>query len=156
MARYKSSFCPYCKFPIQIHEFDHPKYRSPFQTCPRCKKIYIDKDSIELALDYRPVPKIETSSKILLAMGIVFFLASREYHATWASILIIALGAYLIYKDVSSYNKRREERETLLMESENRLKNKNYIIALYRRGYHIPKKYYHIIENEIESNSTHN
>ena len=160
MAKYKTSFCPYCKFPLQIHKMYFEEYKSPFQECPRCHKVFIDKDAIELGLEYYPlkrVKKILPASIIIGIIGILLLIVgSGDKGAFTRGCMIIAFSAFTIYKSLSTYNERLAEMETLLRESEERLKNKQYLLALHRYGYHIPKKYYHIIENEIESNSAHN
>ena len=116
---YSTKFCPFCKHP---YSFMQPKNQvslgSPIRICEKCKKTFIDKDFVEIGKFgnenlYYP-QKVYPGTIILFIMSIIFagmaiWLIETFYVKIIVSLLIICGGIFLLYCDISEYDKSVEE-----------------------------------------------
>ena len=79
MARYRSTYCPYCKAPITIHEdtgwiyYEH-QFGEPIGTCNSCHKTYNTSRKYWSKMDYSD--KILVFIRFFLAIAILVILLS--------------------------------------------------------------------------------
>lgn len=133
-------------------------YKSPVKKCPKCGTAYSDYRCHELAIE--GIPEDAFRIKKLIALMVIGFLVTyRGYYlmgmhqlnipenSQWflpVSFMLLGgctiLGAVIDMIWIISGAKRKHY-ECLLMESEKRLKDAEYVSILQKLGYTIPEKY---------------
>lgn len=133
-------------------------YGCPFVKCKVCGTASFDKDYREIEADGVRKVDIARLSIVTLFWALPFLLfgglrivktfmkISGEDLTNYILVLVLSLaaicfGAWLIVKDIRSYEKRREIYEKEKFASESRLNNLDYAISLTKLGYNVPEKY---------------
>lgn len=144
MATYYTKSCPYCGYKYQIMDMHKHYYGSPFQICAKCRKGFVDKDFIEMGLlspcEYEP-QRIELISILATAIGglggFLSLILSPEDSVLF--LLVAIIGLCLIAHDIVGYEKRCAQQKEELQQSNARLSNPQYVLALVEIGYDVPK-----------------
>lgn len=144
MATYTTKSCPYCN---QKYEFMAPKglyYGSPFRTCTKCRKVFIDKDYIEVGLNPKTYkPRLINFLSIFFLIGGFLFTWAANYLGGWygsISYFGILFGLFFIIYDIASYKGRLSEYEEELKLSNIRLSDPEYVLTLKEIGCNVPKE----------------
>ena len=128
------------------------KYESPVKFCHRCKKMYIDKDCIELGLEVSPLDR----EKKILPLSIWIFLLGAPFFTFGGEdvkigIVLWCIAGLIVFLSLRSYPRRIEDLKQALAESEERLKDVEYLMILKDNGYYISDKYWQLIKNNYEN-----
>ena len=153
---YHTKSCPHCGFHYSIMQpAKSGFYGSPFRTCSICRKSFIDKDYREIAVSgIRSVDtqRVSTSTALLSIFPALFFAAGLyccfSVGFSPSSVLITAGGAvvlaiviWLMFSEARGYEQRQQYLKQESEQSEARLRNPEYALALKKLGYHVPEKY---------------
>ena len=152
-------FCPHCKCPYESNTYwvsilkpKETSYGSPIKTCHHCKKVFIDRDYHEIAIegikkaDRRRVSYYGCFSCVL---GVGFGLCALISGVILIGCFLIGLGVYSYYREDSAYKERQAMIKIEAAASENRLKNPAYAAILKRLGYSVPSKYLSPAQNDL-------
>lgn len=154
MATYTTKKCPYCKRTYENYSTYTKAYKnhsgSPFITCPSCQNVFVDKEIKEPAL----IPYSESGFAIwryffnyLFPFGIMgglcAYISSTDPDRLATIIAAVCLSIYFILTliDIVNIPKYKEEFRAAYRESEKRLENPEYAIALQAHGFKVPEKY---------------
>ena len=133
---YFTKLCPHCQYKYQIRSPVKQQYGSPFRICVRCKKRFVDRDFIEIALLPPQMirnPKVSLLSIIWLVLGIVFcalLWAPGPILNNTVLVLFPVLGIVLTASDLSGYQERCQYIQNELRRSQARLSDPEYLRAL--------------------------
>jgi hypothetical protein len=122
-------------------------YGSPFRSCSRCGKIFVDKDYKEIALEgIRKIDKKRVSpGAIFFAIGgclvIIAGAVIREPYMLGGGLIWVAIWGSIIVSEVLGHKKNLEYLEQETKRSNERLSNPTYAQALKNVGYHVPLQY---------------
>lgn len=156
MATYYTKKCPHCGYAYSTHHMGKEVvYGSPIRKCVSCQKSFIDKDYVEIELNgVRNVDskRISPQTKAIAVFGgfmvalALFLIVGAPKNdppiTAWACLIFcIAVPAFLIYVDLSSYSQRQKEIKQEAKLSKERLSDPLYAKALKELGYHVPDKY---------------
>ena len=159
---YVTKRCPHCNEQLSFMEPKKIAYGSPFRTCPRCQKTYIDKSYREIAISGKPnvypVSPFSAIMLLFLLFGLVAILS--EYRGD--SFLPICICTFFIIiflismiGDWKSYDERKSAIFLETLHSEQRLANPEYASALKELGYRVPEKYLYPKGDETIKGDTH-
>lgn len=143
MATYTTKSCPYCNHKYTFMAPRGKYYGSPFLTCAKCHQVFVDKDYVEIGLnypeEYKPL-RVNPISIIFLIGGSLF---------TWACISVggfglvsyigAAFGFFFVISDILDYKNRVSEYNDELCKSNERLSDPEYIFALKKIGCDVPQ-----------------
>ena len=138
---YKMKRCPYCGRQIDMAAIGMKfkvAYGSPFRTCPKCHKEYIDRDYQEVALESAKakafrMPKVRPGIlwfEVLLLCSLGMQLTGA-YASMTTVILILAVAVILLVWELHGSAKRQSEWEKELAKeleaSKERLQARNRV-----------------------------
>lgn len=160
--KYYTKSCPHCHYKYQIHDPQKHRIGSPIRKCQKCGKQYIDTDYVELGL--LPPSKIKNpkfSIVSVIAASVCLALASYSWISyphpnNPAAILFLVIAALCIWDvvdDYRTYEKREKEIAEELLQSNIRLSNPYYILALVQINYDVPQAMIYQAEAMIQFNS---
>lgn len=149
--------CPYCGKDISLNYMQREwKYGSPIRVCKKCNQKYIDKRYHEIAVEgINPDTFDLKKSLISLLLGVILLVLSvvingitiftGGYYYSKIAFLGVAGIAIIIFMiiDIIRMKTGLKERrlEKVMLESVNRLQNKEYAHELASVGYNVPEKY---------------
>lgn len=150
--KYTTKWCPHCGKTITFMDPTKHQYGSPFRTCPKCRKGFVDKSFIELACTFEhaeDIPRVTGLSIASIILGAIFLAVAfiRGINDSYGSVFLIGgllflpLSIYSAYKDAKTYQHRVELFKTEMKESEARMSDPEYIRALLEIGYEVPTVY---------------
>lgn len=146
---YKTKRCPYCGKQIDMTAIGMKfkvAYGSPFRTCPKCHKEYIDRDYREVAFESAKakalkMPKVRPWIiwfEVLLLCSFGMQLTSA-YMSMTTVMLILAVAAILLVWELHGSAKRQNEWEKELAgelaASKERLQDPAYLMELKKLDY---------------------
>lgn len=146
---YKMKRCPYCGRQIDMAAIGMKfkvAYGSPFRTCQKCHKEYIDRDYREVALESAKakalkIPKVRPGIiwfEVLLLCSLGMQLTSA-YASMTTVIPILAVAVILLVWELHGSAKRQSEWEKELAEelaaSKERLQDPAYLTELKKLDY---------------------
>ena len=146
---YKTKRCPYCGKQIDMAAIGMKfkvAYGSPFRTCPKCHKEYIDRDYREVALESAKakalkMPKVRSGIvwfEVLLLCSLGMQLTSA-YASMTTVIPILAVAVILLVWELHGSAKRHSEWEKELAKelaaSKERLQDPAYLMELKKLDY---------------------
>ena len=146
---YKTKRCPYCGKQIDMAAIGMKfkvAYGSPFRTCPKCHKEYIDRDYREVALESAKakalkMPKVRSGIvgfEVLLLCSLGMQLTSA-YASMTTVIPILAVAVILLVWELHGSAKRQSEWEKELAKelaaSKERLQDPAYLMELKKLDY---------------------
>lgn len=144
MAVYYSIRCPHCKQVVESGKDRQQQYGSPLRTCRYCGKTYYDPNFIEAGLlnevDFKKLPWSWVNIG-WLAMGAVFLFLGMQKSISVGVIAGIALIAFGLIPFIRklTYNPNADKSlQMAIQESNQRLKNPHYVIALSKVGCEVP------------------
>ena len=149
--KYTTKWCPHCGKTITFMDSTKHQYGSPFRTCPKCRKGFVDKSFIELACTFEHAEDISRitgisivgiiTSVLLLVLAFVGGINGIGSVFLIGGSIFLLLGIYSAYKDAKTYQHRVELFKTEMKESEARMSDPEYIRALLEIGYEVPTVY---------------
>lgn len=149
--------CPHCGKSIAVnYMLNEWKYGSPIKVCKKCNQEYIDKRYHEMAIDgLNPETFDIKASLVFLTFGITCFVASilvtiftlwldRSYYPMMIAIgimgILIVIGMLCnIIAIKFGLKQRRVEKK--MLQSVERLQNKEYAYKLASLGYNVPERF---------------
>lgn len=146
---YKTKRCPYCGKQIDMAAIGMKfkvAYGSPFRTCPKCHKEYIDRDYREVAFESAKakalkMPKVRPGIlwfEVLLLCSLGIQLTSADTSMTTV-IPILAVVVILLVWELHGSAKRQSEWEKELAKeleaSKERLQDPAYLMELKKLDY---------------------
>ena len=146
---YKMKRCPYCGRQIDMAAIGMKfkvAYGSPFRTCPKCHKEYIDRDYQEVALESAKakafrMPKVRPGIlwfEVLLLCSLGMQLTGA-YASMTTMIPILAVAVILLVWELHGSAKRQSEWEKELAKeleaSKERLQDPAYLMELKKLDY---------------------
>lgn len=145
-------YCKQCNCKLLTYEKWQKKYKSPIAICKKCGNEYLDPRCHELAIEGIPQEEFKVSKDFILLLvgGLIawrgYVLFGMHMLGTLASTqwllptVILILGIALILVSIldlisilTGLKKRKYEK--LLEESQNRIKDDNYVLKLKQIGY---------------------
>ena len=153
MATYTYKRCPHCLKTYESYSTHTKSFQEhsgvPFITCPKCGKLFVDKDIQEPAL--KPFSASEMTIKNCIfacfypfgVAGILFTFAAFKVSKpeVWLFIVAGILDLFYILSIIYFLLIRRRANEQLKKEYEEsikRLQNPEYARALKEAGFHVP------------------
>lgn len=153
----KTLFCPNCKKKLTTYDNTSiKKYESPLKKCPKCGASYLDPRCHELAAEGIPSAEFSIVSYIVLAVfgalivwrGIYLFRRMRLYvpdEVQWfIPVVLMIMGAICVFGGLFEIlliktGRKSKKFDRLYEESEDRLRDANYVESLRELGYIIPE-----------------
>lgn len=144
--------CPYCRKVLPRGAWGDPtgRWGSPFVTCPQCGKDCVDATKIEPALKELTLPDLSVKHLIGVhffpygALAILALLASFRTKEGWVFWLFAAafMGVYVyrVLRDSRDEAAVHARMKKLYAESEERLKDPQYVRGLISLNYDVPQK----------------
>lgn len=156
----RTKYCPHCNRIYDVETISgsalkprETKYGSPLRICPHCKKVFLDREYHEIAIEgpqradmVRVSPYGCVCCAFGVGMGIIMFGAGLAL----VGCLFIGLGAYSYYSEASTYAERQQRVIREAEASEERLKNPAYAAILKRLGYPVPDRYLAPVQQDGE------
>ncbi len=143
MAVYYSIKCPHCGKIIESGKDRTEQYGSPFRKCQHCRQGYVDTNYIEPALLSEKElygKKFNWPAILYIIFGAFFlygfFYSSRIFFAV-IGVAAFVFGAASIVSTMKYKPKEDKELAQKLKESQQRLSDPHYVIALRNAGYGI-------------------
>lgn len=140
MAVYYSVKCPHCNNTVERGKDRQTHYGSPFKTCPRCKKTYVDKNYIEPGLlDTKDFKTFSWGVIPLAILGVFCFCLgiTGVIPALIFGLLLIAFCVFIIVCNLKYDPEKDEDLQRKIKESKERLSDPHYVIALWKAECHI-------------------
>ena len=158
MAVYYSIKCPHCNYTVEQGKDRSTKYGSPFKTCPRCKNIYVDNNFIEPALlDNSDFKKFSWGSipLILIGAGALYFVVTEfNIVALIVAIFSLIVGVVSLVSSLKYNPEKDGSLQIAIKESQKRLSDPHYVIALWKAGGHITRELLDWAKENVDSSSS--
>lgn len=160
---YKMKRCPYCGRQIDLAAIGMKfkvAYGSPFRTCPKCHKEYIDRDYREVALESAKAKALRMSKvrpgiiwfEVLLLCSLGMQLTSA-YASMTTVIPILAVAVILLVWELHGSAKRQSEWEKELAKelaaSKERLQDPAYLMELKKLDYPVTEDMIRRAKNRV-------
>lgn len=145
-------YCKYCDSKLLKYDKWEKKYKSPIATCKKCGKEYLDPRCHELAIEGIPEAEFKVANDLVLLIigGLItwrgYYLFGMHMLGTPDSMqwvvptVVLILGLAMVVaafvdgiRILTGLKKRKFEK--ILEESQNRMKDDNYIQKLKELGY---------------------
>ena len=142
----KTKKCPYCEKIYEIYEYQGSppaRYGSPIITCSACHHTFKDLEYRELAFqkpDISDTLPVRISSIVWFAF-FAYVGISMFYDDTGLSIVLLIFSIIPPFRDLATYEQRKEGLRNEKKESEKRLQDPQYALILKALGYPVPDRY---------------
>lgn len=141
MSKYVTKSCPHCGHNYQTFQPARRHYGSPFRTCQRCNRVFIDKDYEEMGLQPPNIYKVSRVSAfpvVILVVCIILAAVDPSNMAAW--VIFGGPCVFLIVDDLKSYKSRLAWQQAELRKSNERLSDPMYVLAIVELGQFVPRE----------------